>query len=170
MRTLRSLLIFSCQSGFQASQSHRLQQLKCTTTGVYLPGSLGSCSGLDHLVSLSIGGKFAFVWDIVQRTCSSLTRPLVLFIKDAEHTICDSFEREAAFQEAFGMEASSAHTAGHNAAVLVAGCSLGDTGADIAPQTPYDAVFKCLLAVVLQSHEVCLLGITSVHALYVGRI
>ncbi|KAL3152348.1 hypothetical protein ABBQ32_001411 [Trebouxia sp. C0010 RCD-2024] len=88
------------------------------------------------------GGKFAFVWDIVQRTCYSLTRPLVLFIKDAEHTICDSFEREVAFQEAFGMEASSAVTSGeaqHTAAVLVAGCSLGDTGADIAPHTPLAA-------------------------------
>lgn len=97
-------------------------------------------SGIDHLASLPTGGKFAFVWDIVQRTCCSVTRPLVLFIKDAEHTICDSFEREAAFQEAFGVKASLADTAGeaqYTAAVLVAGCSLGDTGADIAPQTLY---------------------------------
>lgn len=83
------------------------------------------------------GGKFCFVWDIVQRTCRSITRPLVLFIKDAEHTICDSYEREAAFQEAFGMRASILDMPGekHTAAVLIAGCSLGDTGADIAPQS-----------------------------------
>ena len=84
------------------------------------------------------GGKFCFVWDIVQRTCRSITRPLVLFIKDAEHTICDSYEREAAFQEAFGVRVSIMDAPGESkrtAAVLIAGCSLGDTGADIAPQT-----------------------------------
>ena len=70
-----------------------------------------------------------------------MTHPLVIFIKDAEHTICDSYEREDAFQEAFGVKASIEDIAGetqHTAAVLIAGCSLGDTGADIAPQTLYD--------------------------------
>ncbi|DBA76458.1 TPA: hypothetical protein ACH3X2_008527 [Trebouxia sp. C0005] len=84
------------------------------------------------------GGKFAFVWDIVHRTCSSVTRPLVLFIKDAEHTVCGSYEREAAFQDAFGNRASSGdllNDTKHTASVLVAGCSLGDVGVDIAPQT-----------------------------------
>lgn len=84
------------------------------------------------------GGKFAFVWDIVHRTCSSVTRPLVLFIKDAEHTVCGSYEREAAFQDAFGSRASSVdllNDTKHTASVLIAGCSLGDVGIDIAPQT-----------------------------------
>ena len=78
------------------------------------------------------------MWDIVQRTCQSITRPLVFFIKDAEHTICGSYEREAAFQEAFGLQASIMDSPGEpkrTAAVLIAGCSLGDTGANIAPQT-----------------------------------
>ena len=84
------------------------------------------------------GGKFAFVWDIVHRTCSSVTRPLVLFIKDAEHTVCGSYEREAAFQDAFGSRASSMDSLNDTkdtASVLIAGCSLGDVGVDIAPQT-----------------------------------
>ncbi len=84
------------------------------------------------------GGKLCFSWDIVHRTCHSFTRPLVLFIKDAEHTICGSYEREAAFQEAFGTRAASLDSLDdtkHTAAVLIAGCSLGDVGVDIAPQT-----------------------------------
>ena len=78
------------------------------------------------------------MWDIVHRTCSSVTRPLVLFIKDAEHTVCGSYEREAAFQDAFGTRASSMDSLSdtkHTASVLIAGCSLGDVGVDIAPQT-----------------------------------
>ncbi|DBA81560.1 TPA: hypothetical protein ACH3X1_007333 [Trebouxia sp. C0004] len=94
---------------------------------------------LNFILSLWFsGGKFAFVWDIVHRTCSSVTRPLVLFIKDAEHTVCGSYEREAAFQDAFGTRASSVPSLNdtkHAASVLIAGCSLGDVGVDIAPQT-----------------------------------
>lgn len=85
-----------------------------------------------------VGGKFAFVWDIVHRTCGFITRPLVLFIKDAEHTVCGSYEREAAFQNVFGTRATSMDSLGateHTASVLIAGCSLGDVGVDIAPQT-----------------------------------
>ena len=88
------------------------------------------------------------MWDIVQRTCRSVKHPLVIFIKDAEHTICDSYEREDAFQEAFGVKASTDNIAGqtkHFAEVLIAGCSLGDTGADIAPQTLYGSDYKALL-------------------------
>lgn len=80
------------------------------------------------------------MWDVIQRTCQSITQPLVVFIKDAEHTICGSYEREAAFQEAFGLKASgleSSNEPGQKAAVLIAGCSLGDTGADLTPQTLY---------------------------------
>ncbi len=77
------------------------------------------------------------MWDIVHRTCSSVTRPLVLFIKDAEHTVCGSYERETAFQDVFGTRASSMDSLDtkHTASVIIAGCSLGDVGVDIAPQT-----------------------------------
>ena len=96
---------------------------------------------MDRMVKASTyaaGGKYAFVWDIMHRTCSSLSRPLILFIKDAEHTICGSYEREAAYQDAFGLRTgtndSSDPTKGF-AAVLIAGCSLGEAGVDLAPQT-----------------------------------
>lgn len=78
------------------------------------------------------------MWDVVQRTCQSISQPLVVFIKDAEHTICGSYEREAAFRESFGLKASSPDQGSvprQGAAVLIAGCSLGDTGADLTPQT-----------------------------------
>ena len=80
------------------------------------------------------GGKYAFVWDIMHRTCSSLSRPLILFIKDAEHTICGSYEREAAYQDAFGSRTGTHDSCDPTkgfAAVLIAGCSLGEAGVDI---------------------------------------
>ena len=73
----------------------------------------------------------------MHRTCGSLPRPLILFIKDAEHTICGSYEREAAFQDVFGSKANSVASSDQakTATVLIAGCSLGEAGVDLAPQT-----------------------------------
>lgn len=99
---------------------------------------LGALTPRSQALYIISGGKFAFVWDILQRSCRSTSRPLVLFVKDAEHTICGSYEREAAFQEAFGSRAStmdSLDESQHTAVILIAGCSLGDVGVDIAPQT-----------------------------------
>ena len=48
------------------------------------------------------GGREAFLWGAVKTVASTLQRPLVVFIRDVEHTICSTFERHDGFVSAFG--------------------------------------------------------------------
>lgn len=45
----------------------------------------------------------AFVWDVLQQICATRSgKPLIVLIKDADKTICDSYESCDAFTDAFG--------------------------------------------------------------------
>jgi hypothetical protein len=49
------------------------------------------------------GGREAFLWAVVKSIAANkLERPLVVFIRDVEHTICSTFERHEGFVSAFG--------------------------------------------------------------------
>ena len=83
----------------------------------------------------------AFVWDVLGRVCDGMDRPLMLFVHDVEHTLCGSFERYDAFEDAFGAGKVKApqvqlpRSSGVNSLVLplvlIGGCSLGDSGTNI---------------------------------------
>ena len=87
---------------------------------------------------LHAGGRMAFVWDVLRRVCDSMDRPLMLFVHDVEHTLCGSFERFDAFEDAFGAARARApqlqlpRVSGVNSIVLplvlIGGCSLGESG------------------------------------------
>ena len=52
--------------------------------------------------SACAGGREAFLWAVVKSIAAKLERPLVVFIRDVEHTICSTFERHEGFVSAFG--------------------------------------------------------------------
>ena len=95
----------------------------------------------------SAGGRMAFVWDVLRRVADGLERPLILFVHDVEHTLCGSFERFDAFEDAFGAgkarapqpQLPQAAAAAAAAAalrmelplVVIGGCSLGESGTHI---------------------------------------
>ena len=84
------------------------------------------------------GGRMAFVWDVLRRVCDGMDRPLMLFVHDVEHTLCGSFERFDAFEDAFGTGKVRApqlqlpRASGVNSfvlpLVLIGGASLGESG------------------------------------------
>ena len=94
----------------------------------------------------------AFVWDVLRRLCDAIDRPLILFIHDVEHTLCSSFERYDAFEDAFGQRSQPAHSLPHERAsmklplVVVGGCALGESGTHITPATRSGAfIAECWL-------------------------
>lgn len=92
----------------------------------------------------------AFVWDVLRRVCDGLDRPLILFVHDVEHTVCGSFERYEAFEEAFGsgrlhtpqvqLKRASTISSFMLPLVVIGGCSLGETGTHITSSS------RCALA------------------------
>ena len=87
----------------------------------------------------------AFVWDVLRRLCDGIDRPLILFIHDVEHTLCSSFERYDAFEDAFGQRSRPAQPLPQERAsmklplVVVGGCALGESGTHITPSTRFHA-------------------------------
>lgn len=84
------------------------------------------------------GGRMAFVWEVLRRVCDGLDRPLMLFVHDVERTLCGSFERYDAFEDAFGAGKVRAPKIQLDRAggvdslvlplVLIGGCTLGESG------------------------------------------
>lgn len=81
----------------------------------------------------------AFVWEVLHRICMSHGQPLVVLVRDVEHTICSNFESYDAFVQAFG--SLSKHDLqrqpgkGQRSIVLMGGTSLSEKGSDRAPPT-----------------------------------
>lgn len=56
---------------------------------------------MNTLAMILPGGKEAFIWSAIQREASKEKGLVILFITDAEQTICRSKERYSAFHDAF---------------------------------------------------------------------
>lgn len=82
----------------------------------------------------------AFVWDVLNRFCMSPGQPLVVLIRDVEHTICGNYESYDAFVQAFGSLSKSnfqeqSARRSRRSFVLMGGTSLSEKGSDRTPPT-----------------------------------
>lgn len=64
------------------------------------------------------------------QACGDLAVPLVLFVRDAESTLCGSFERMDAFVDAFNPRKGPVLSGGSQL-ILLAGCGLPETGSHL---------------------------------------
>ena len=82
----------------------------------------------------------AFVWEVLNRICMSPGTPLVVLVRDVEHTVCSNFESYDAFVRSFGSLSKSALQSqpvsrSQRSFVLMGGTSLSEKGADRTPPT-----------------------------------